>query len=202
MYRASRFVSKEISLRQITRHWSQARPVKVQPSRADYRAGKATGPGQGSETNPERFTGMAPALHCAAMFARMNVTSTLAKVGLVLSFCLQLQAMDRWSALSQIESGDDDHAVGAAGEISRYQIKPEVWQRYAPAKAESTKQEDAVAVAKQAMQARCTAFERSVHRPPTDFEFYILWNAPAQVQRPGKAVAERAERFCNLINYR
>jgi hypothetical protein len=44
--------------------------------------------------------------------------------------------MDRWSALSQIESGDDDHVVGAAGEVSRYQMKPEVWQRYAHSKAD------------------------------------------------------------------
>ena len=108
--------------------------------------------------------------------------------------------MDRWSALSQIESGDDDHAVGSAGEVSRYQIKPEVWRRYARATADWTKPEDALSVAKEAMQERCTAFERSAHRPPTDMEFYVLWNAPAQVQRPGKAVAGRAERFCNLID--
>ena len=48
------------------------------------------------------------------------------------------------------------------------------------------------------MEYRCAAFERALHRPPTDFEFYILWNAPAQVQRPSKAVSKRAERFSNL----
>jgi len=110
--------------------------------------------------------------------------------------------MDRWAALSQIESGDDDCATGSAGEISRYQLKPEVWRRYAPETADWTKPADALLVAKQAMQDRCTAFERSVHRPPTDLEFYILWNAPAQIQSPGKAVSGRAERFCNLIKYR
>lgn len=52
------------------------------------------------------------------------------------------------------------------------------------------------------MQERCAAFERTTQRPPTDLEFYIPWNAPAQVQRPGKAVYGRAERFCNLINCR
>jgi hypothetical protein len=30
-------------------------------------------------------------------------------------------------ALSQVESGDNDLAVGAAGEVSRYQIKPLTW---------------------------------------------------------------------------
>ena len=72
---------------------------------------------------------MAPAFYDTAMFARMNVRRSLAPVVLAFGICLQLQAMDRWAALSQIESGDDDHAVGAAGEISRYQLKPEIWQR-------------------------------------------------------------------------
>ena len=118
---------------------------------------------------------------------------------IVVGMCVQLRAMDRWSALSQIESGDDDHAVGAAGEVSRYQIKPEVWQRYAASKADWTNPEAALSVARQAMQERCAAFEHAARRPPTDLEFYILWNAPAQVQRPGKVVLDRAERFCNLV---
>jgi len=108
--------------------------------------------------------------------------------------------MDRWSALSQLESGDDDSAVGAAGEISRYQIKPEVWRRYAPEDADWTNPDSALSVARKAMQERCAAFERTAHKPPADAEFYILWNAPAQIQRPGKAVLDRAERFCNLVN--
>jgi hypothetical protein len=107
--------------------------------------------------------------------------------------------MDRWSALSQIESGDRDAARGVAGEVSRYQIKPRIWRRYASPGAEWTKREDALAVAQTVMKKRCADFERSTQRSPTDFEFYILWNAPAQVGKPGKAVRERAERFCNLV---
>ena len=113
---------------------------------------------------------------------------------------VQLQAMDRWSALSQIESGDDDHAVGSAGEVSRYQIKPEVWQQYAASQADWANPEDSLAVARQAMQARSAAFEREAHRAPTDVEFYILWNAPAQIHHPAKAVLARAERFSNLVD--
>jgi hypothetical protein len=145
---------------------------------------------------------MAPAVHCGAMFARIDVKIALATVVLAVSICPRLQAMDRWSALSQIESGDDDHAVGSAGEVSRFQISLEVWQRYAPPTAVWTKPEDALSVAKQAMQERCVVFEHTAHRPPTDLEFYILWNAPAQIQHPGKAVSGRAERFCNLIDRR
>jgi len=136
------------------------------------------------------------------MSGRLNAKISLAAVVWVVSIGLPLQAMDRWSALSQIESGDDDHAVGSAGEISRYQLNPEVWRRYALPTAVWTKPEDALSVAKVAMQERCAVFERAAHRPPTDLEFYILWNAPAQIRRPGKAVLGRAERFCNLINCR
>lgn len=134
------------------------------------------------------------------MFARIDVKIALATVVLAISLCPRLQAMDRWSALSQIESGDDDRAMGAAGEVSRFQIKPELWQRYAPAGSNWTNAEQALFVAKEAMRDRSAAFERSAHRPPTDSEFFILWNAPAEINHPSKAVLGRAERFCNLID--
>jgi hypothetical protein len=118
---------------------------------------------------------------------------------LLLGMCVRLQAMDRWGALSQIESGDNDHAVGRQGEVSRYQILPEVWRRYAPARADWHKPADALAIAKVAMRDRCLAFERRFHRVPTDLEFYVLWNAPSQIPRPSKAVSQRAHRFRNLV---
>jgi len=118
---------------------------------------------------------------------------------LILILCTPAWSMDRWAALSQIESGDNDQALGSAGEISRYQIKPHVWKRYAPAKADWKKAQDSLPVAKQAMRDRCADFQRTFGRPPTDFEFYILWNAPAQIQKPSEAVARRAERFSNLV---
>lgn len=121
---------------------------------------------------------------------------------LFLALCFESQAMDRWGALSQIESGNDDFAVGIAGEISRYQIRPEVWQQYAPTSAKWDNPQDALAVAKKAMDFRCAGFERKWHRVPTDFEFYVLWNAPGQVDQPCEAVATRAKRFCNLIQRR
>jgi hypothetical protein len=107
--------------------------------------------------------------------------------------------MDRWAALSQIETRDNDNAVGAAGEISRYQIKPKLWQRYARSDANWTNATQALAAAQDLMRDRCSSFERNNNRKPTDFEFYILWNAPAQIENPRKAVRERAERFCRLV---
>jgi hypothetical protein len=107
---------------------------------------------------------------------------------------LTTHAMDRWLALSMIESGDNDYAVGNAGEISRYQIKPEFWPGGDPSDAHT-----ALATARQIMRARVETFERVHNRAPNDCEFYILWNAPGQVDHPRAAVRERARRFENLI---
>jgi hypothetical protein len=118
---------------------------------------------------------------------------------LVFGICVRLQAMDRWTALSQVESGDNDHAVGRRGEVSRYQMLPEVWRRYAWAKADWRRPSDSLSVARLAMSERCLVFERRFGRRPTDIEFYVLWNAPAQILKPSRAVFKRAERFRNLL---
>jgi len=136
------------------------------------------------------------------MFVPMKLNVSLAAGSVVIGMCLPMKAMDRWSALSQIESGNNDYSIGHVGEVSRYQIKPDLWRRYASTSADWTNPTHALAVARQAMRDRCAAFERAAHRPPTDAEFYILWNAPAQVDRPCKVVLARAERFRNLVNRR
>jgi hypothetical protein len=128
---------------------------------------------------------------------RLNLLITTVALGFEVS--LQVQAMDRWAALSQIETRDNDNAVGSAGEISRYQIKPRLWRRYARSDASWTNPVEALAAARDLMKERCSSFEHSYNRQPTDFEFYVLWNAPAQIDKPRKAVRERAERFCRLV---
>lgn len=117
----------------------------------------------------------------------------------VVGLCFTASAFDRWAALSQIESGDNDKAVGRMGEISRYQILPDVWDAFAPETADWENPKDALKVAKEAMKKRCANFEKSHGRAPTDFEFYVLWNAPGQIEQPGSVVSERAKRFCNLL---
>jgi hypothetical protein len=103
-------------------------------------------------------------------------------------------AMDRWAALAMFESGDNDRIVGQAGEISRYQIRRELWPNGNPLDACV-----ALANAQRIMSSRLAAFERTHGRMPNDFEFYILWNAPAQIDHPHPVVAERARRFVNLV---
>ena len=108
--------------------------------------------------------------------------------------CLAAPAMDRWSALSMIESADDDLAVGSGGEVSRFQIRSELWPG-----GDTRNVQDALAAARKIMKPRLEEFQKNHRRPATDFEFYVLWNAPGEVDHPSKAVAERAQRFSNLV---
>jgi hypothetical protein len=107
--------------------------------------------------------------------------------------------MDRLSALSMIETGNNDRMVGRAGEISRYQILKSEWRSVTnsthfscPATARS--------VTVQLMQRREQRFRALYRRNPTHFEVYALWNAPGQVfrGRVSPVVAERCRRYANL----
>lgn len=107
--------------------------------------------------------------------------------------------LDRLSALSMIETGNNDHVVGRAGEISRYQIRKSEW-RSVTKLTRYTDPELAKTVTVQLLERRIQAFVAAYNRPPTNFEFYALWNAPAQVfqGRISPVVAERCRRFANL----
>jgi len=109
-------------------------------------------------------------------------------------------AMDRFAALSMIESGNNDFALGALGEISRFQIRGEIWCQVTNAPtSEASDPKVAEAVARSLAGSRCQEFEQKHGRPPTDVEFYILWNAPAQISHPSGPVQDRAKRFANLV---
>lgn len=106
-------------------------------------------------------------------------------------------AMDRWTALAMIESGECDQAVGRAGEISRFQIKPKLWPGGDPHDPLT-----AMSAAKKIMRQRLDEFRLTHSRQPTNFDFYVLWNAPALVDHPGPIISERARRFANLVVHR
>ena len=117
------------------------------------------------------------------------------KILLVLLFvATNALAMDRWTALAMLESGSNDHAIGPAGEVSRYQINPKIWPGGNPSDSQV-----ALVNAQRIMSPRMEAFKKSHAREPDDFEFYVLWNAPAEIDHPHPAVAERARRFVNLV---
>lgn len=113
---------------------------------------------------------------------------------IVLILSTNALAMDRWAALAMLESGGDDNNIGPAGEVSRYQIRPEVWPGGDPHDPKV-----AQANAEHIMAPRIAAFQKAHNRAPDDFEFYVLWNAPAQIDHPHQRVAERAKRFANLV---
>ena len=114
----------------------------------------------------------------------------LAALGVVTS----ASGMNRWDALSMLETGNDDSAVGRCGEISRYQIRAELWPGGNPQNPQT-----ALTAARNIMQARTSCFQKSHGRSPSDFEFYVLWNAPAEVDHPVSCVVERAQRYVNLV---
>ena len=93
-----------------------------------------------------------------------------------------------------IESGDNDRAVGPGGEVSRFQIQRVLWPGGDPQDAQV-----ALTAAQELMRPRLEDFQKSYKRPATDFEFYILWNAPRKIQHPPTKVMERARRFANLV---
>jgi hypothetical protein len=132
---------------------------------------------------------------CRSTTLRKKLSLSVKILFIVLILSTNAFAMDRWTALAMLESGGDDHTVGPAGEISRYQIRPQLWPGGDPLDAHV-----ALANARQIMSPRLATFEQSHHRAPDDFEFYILWNAPVQINHPHAAVAERARRFANLVH--
>lgn len=107
--------------------------------------------------------------------------------------------MDRFAALSMLETGDNDQAIGTAGEISRFQVMKVEWQSVTNS-ANYCDCETARAVMVKIMNKRVSAFQSHFGRVPTDFEFYGLWNAPSQVMegRVTRTVAARCQRFANL----
>ena len=111
--------------------------------------------------------------------------------------------MDRLSALSMLETGNNDRMVGRAGEISRYQILKAEWKSVSDS-ARWADPQVSKDVAKMLIDRRVNQFRSIFKRDPSDFEFYVLWNAPSQVLRGkvSRVVAERATRFSNLCSRR
>src|SRR6185295_9454506 len=113
--------------------------------------------------------------------------------------------LSRLEALSQIETGNNDRAIGGAGEVSRYQIKPWIWRQYSDSEAYTNRRISA-RVAEQHLAGLREAFFKCTRREPTDFDLYVLWNAgPTYYNRIGftksrvhPVICERARRYANL----
>ena len=110
--------------------------------------------------------------------------------------------MDRLAALSMIETGNNDRMIGRAGEISRYQILRREWRSVTNSTLYADP-ETARHVTQVVLERRVQSFRTAYNRPPTNFEFYALWNAPTQVLegRVSRTVAERCRRYSNLCEW-
>ena len=113
--------------------------------------------------------------------------------------------ISRLDAISMIESGNNDFAIGGAGEISRYQIKPSIWRRYSQSRAYRCV-EVSRTVAERYLAFLESIFHKRTGRPPTDFDRYVLWNGgPSYYAKIGfsanrvhPTIRDRARRFSNL----
>ena len=116
---------------------------------------------------------------------------------------LAASGMDRLTALSNLETGNNDRMVGKAGEISRYQVRKSEWSSVTSSKAYRDPN-----VAKQVtlklLDQRVEKFVGLYKRNPTDFEVYALWNAPTQALtgKISRVVAERSRRYANLCSWK
>ena len=106
----------------------------------------------------------------------------------------------------QPQYGASDRIRGNSGEVSRYQIMPDVWRRYSNSR-EFQNPEVAWQVASRILEDRIGWFKKIEGREPSSMEIYLLWNKPGHFQATGfaaskvkKSYRERANRFANLMS--
>jgi hypothetical protein len=97
---------------------------------------------------------------------------------------------------------------GGSGEVSRFQILPEVWHQYSRSR-DYDNPEVAWQVAQRILDDRVRRFRAATSREPNAQELYLLWNKPGSFEAAGFTVSKvkpayraRAERFANLHNSR
>lgn len=113
-------------------------------------------------------------------------------------------AMIETGATSSVR-GKWDHTRGSSGEISRFQIMPEVWRRYTSSQS-WTNPEVAWSVAQKIISDRIEEFKAKMGRAPEPVELYLLWNKPGHFAANkykfylvNRSYLLRARRFANLV---
>jgi len=114
------------------------------------------------------------------------------------------------AALSQVESGDQDDAVGQAGEVSRYQFLPATMLHEQAINPDFRRMQVrgkwwlnekwAWICAVGIWEKRVDTFRVVYRRDPSLEELYLCWHRPGRVLNPTAAEKARAERFANLVN--
>lgn len=114
------------------------------------------------------------------------------------------------ACLSQIETGDNDRAIGSAGEISRWQMTPQTVKRQLREnpllRGRGLTAKDIFQQPKLARIAVADEWEHWIgvfrtayRREPTAVEAYLCWNRPSRPTSPRPRELERAQRFANLL---
>lgn len=172
--------------------------VRIRPGYAS-RGVKVTALKMTPENGTKRVSGhwsKAVALFGSVLFAFASVAMGDPGHGTDLNRMNHANAL--FSALSQVESGDNDRAIGPKGERTRYQILPAVWKRFGGG-ANPVEPVSALRVAELVMRPRVDSFIKTQGRPPSAQEWYLLWHCPARVMSPRKSDTQKAERFANLV---
>ncbi len=125
------------------------------------------------------------------------------------------EAMPLRQSLAMFESGATtwqrspaDLLRGGSGEVSRFQIMPDVWRRYSKSR-EYDNPEVAWGVAQRILAGRTADFHTATGREPNALELYLLWNKPGHFEaqdykasRVKEGYRQRAQRFANLLTLR
>ena len=111
-------------------------------------------------------------------------------------------------ALGQVESGERDKVIGKHGEVSRYQIRENVWKKYNTHyyPASWTDYHTAAQVAYQHMRWLQEEYTKHTNKDANSTELYVMYNAGFDYYKKRKFdmskvsydIRERAARFTNL----
>lgn len=113
--------------------------------------------------------------------------------------------LSKLEAISMIETADRDWVVGRAGERSRYQIMPKVWDSYTSSR-EYKNPQVAGAVAERHLTVLEETYRQATGSEPSDFDRYVMWNGGPtyyakinfDAKRVHPVIRERAQRYVNL----
>ena len=120
-----------------------------------------------------------------------------------LSTLMQEQDSLLW-AISQVESGGNDHAVGRSGEVSRYQIKKMVWRKYSRTRNYSNPSESR-RVAIEHLKTLERTFRSELGEAPTELDLAVMWQSGFDGYRksycnPERMRSEQRDRLRRIIN--
>jgi hypothetical protein len=129
----------------------------------------------------------------------------VAAITFLLFACTSVHALTFWDSLALIESGMDDEAVGSAGEVSRYQMMPNVWHNYSSSRAYDNPRV-ARSVAEKHLNWLTEQFTKVRGVPPTERDIVVMWKSGFSGYKAKQfnfnlvsaLSRDRAERFLNL----